>query len=56
MANLKWYETNILRLIDIDEITMEQVSIEAEVSLDYIKEIYYNAKRKTKNGKKKKTD
>ena len=54
MANLRWYETNILRLIDIDEITFEQLSIEAEVSIEYIKEVYYLAKRKEKDGKKKK--
>jgi hypothetical protein len=53
MTYLTWYETNIIRLIETDGMTFEQLSMESEVSIDYIKEVYYLAKRKEKNGKKK---
>ena len=46
MVKLRWYEIEILRLIDVDKMTFEQLSIETDISIDYIKEVYYLAKRK----------
>ena len=53
MSSLTWYEEKILELIDIKKMSIEQISCEANIPFDYIKDVYRLAKRKEEHDKKK---